>query len=120
MDDVKGKLQVMMVSVSLVAAVAVGFALHWLQPVMIPLVLAVLLMYGLAPLVDWIMARGRVGKGVAILVALLFSEWLARRARRTAGRQRRDWGCRLVIGEQRGGNRGCQRQPQLHLCDQWR
>lgn len=73
MDDVKGKLQVMMVSVSLVAAVAVGFALHWLQPVMIPLVLAVLLMYGLAPLVDWIMARGRVGKGVAILVALLFS-----------------------------------------------
>ncbi|MEZ4465601.1 MAG: AI-2E family transporter [bacterium] len=73
MDDVKSKLHIVAISTSLLAAVAVGFALHWLQPVMIPLVLAILLMYGLAPLVDWIMARGRVGKGVAIVVALLFS-----------------------------------------------
>lgn len=45
-------------------------ALHWLRPVMIPFVLALLFMYGLAPIVDVLTARGRIGKGLAIVAAL--------------------------------------------------
>lgn len=45
-------------------------ALLWLRPVMIPFVLALLFMYGLAPIVDFLTARGRLGKGLAIVAAL--------------------------------------------------
>lgn len=67
------RLNVIMICSALVATVAVAFGLYWLRPVMIPFVLAVLLMYGMAPLVDWIMVRGRVGKGAAIVTALILA-----------------------------------------------
>jgi AI-2 transport protein TqsA len=47
-----------------------GAALHWLRPVMIPFVLALLFMYGLSPIVDFFVARGRIGRGLAVAVAL--------------------------------------------------
>lgn len=58
------------ISVILLTVMASAAALHWLRPVMIPFVLALLFMYGLAPIVDLLMARGRIGKGFAIVVAL--------------------------------------------------
>lgn len=65
--------RVTMICAVLVATVAVAFGLYWLRPVLIPVVLAVLLMYALAPFVDWIMIQGRVGKGAALVVALALS-----------------------------------------------
>lgn len=57
----------------LLTVIACGGALYWLRPVMIPFVLAVLLMYGMAPVVDFIVARGRLGQGLAIVSALALS-----------------------------------------------
>lgn len=64
------------VSVLVLAFIAVAVALYWLQPVMIPLVLAVLLTYVLAPLVDLLIRRLRVPRMIAVALALLIGTLL--------------------------------------------
>lgn len=53
-----------------IAAVLGATALHWLQPVMIPFVLALLLTYSLAPIVDWLILKLRLPRALAVLVAI--------------------------------------------------
>lgn len=63
-------IQICLIVITVIVSAA---ALYWLRPVMIPFVLALLFMYGMAPGVDFLMQRGRFGKGLAITVALLLS-----------------------------------------------
>lgn len=58
------------ICVILLTVIFSAAALHWLRPVMIPFVLALLFMYGLAPIVDFLTSRGRIGQGLAIVAAL--------------------------------------------------
>lgn len=53
------------------ALVAVGFALHWLRPLLVPLVLAALFSVTLLPVVRWLSERARVPRPLAILFAFL-------------------------------------------------
>ena len=57
----------------ILAAVALGAALYWLRPVMIPFVLAVFLALGASPLVELQVRRLRVPKGVAVGTTLLIA-----------------------------------------------
>lgn len=59
-----------LVSVSLVT---LSVALHWLGPVMVPLILAFMLSYMLSPLVDLQVQKLRVPQELAVVVALLLS-----------------------------------------------
>lgn len=65
----EGRIQT--VCLAVLASVAIAGALYWLKPVMIPFVLAVLLTYALAPLVDLLHDRLRIPRIVAIGIALL-------------------------------------------------
>ncbi|MFP6665222.1 MAG: AI-2E family transporter [Deltaproteobacteria bacterium] len=60
----------------LIAAVAVGGALYWLQSVMIPFVLATFLALGLAPIADFQMRRLRVPKTLAVFATLILAAGL--------------------------------------------
>ncbi|MGK0361361.1 MAG: AI-2 transport protein TqsA [Bradymonadia bacterium] len=60
-------IQICLIVITVILSAA---ALYWLRPVMIPFVLALLFMYGMAPVVDLLMKRGRFGKGLAITAAL--------------------------------------------------
>jgi len=53
--------------------VAVGFALWWLQPVMIPFVVAAFLAFALMPLVDGLEVHARLSRTLAVCVALLLA-----------------------------------------------
>ncbi len=53
------------------SAIALGFALHWLQPVLIPLVLAVFVSYAVSPLVDVLVRRLRVPYAIGMILAFL-------------------------------------------------
>lgn len=64
--------RIQVVSLAILAAVALAGALYWLRPVMIPFVLALLCTHGLTPLVDALVRRMRVPRWAAILLALLF------------------------------------------------
>jgi len=64
------------VSMLVLAVIASAGALYWLQPVMIPLVLAVLLTYILGPLVDLLIRRLKVPRSIAIGLALLIGSLL--------------------------------------------
>ena len=58
----------------LIAGVAVSFALWWASSVMVPLVMALLGVYVVAPVVDFIQLRLRTGRAVALTLAFaLFS-----------------------------------------------
>ena len=46
-------------SLLVLAAVAGGFALHWMRPVLVPFVLALMLAYLVAPLVDGLQVQLR-------------------------------------------------------------
>uniref|UniRef100_A0A7S0REL5 AI-2E family transporter n=1 Tax=Pyramimonas obovata TaxID=1411642 RepID=A0A7S0REL5_9CHLO len=59
-----------LVSVNLVV---IAVALHWLGPVMVPLILAFMLSYVLSPLVDVAVHRLRAPQELAVLIALLIS-----------------------------------------------
>ena len=61
------------VALLVLAAVAVGFVLYWLRAVMVPFVLALLLAYGIAPIVDLQQRRLRVPRPLAIATALALS-----------------------------------------------
>ena len=55
----------------IIAAVLGAAALSWLTPVMIPFVLALLLTYALAPIVDWLILRLRLPRALAVLFAIM-------------------------------------------------
>mmetsp|Transcript_36374 Transcript_36374/g.61307 ORF Transcript_36374/g.61307 Transcript_36374/m.61307 type:complete len:386 (+) Transcript_36374:111-1268(+) len=59
-----------LVSVNLVV---IAVALHWLGPVMVPLILAFMLSYVLSPMVDGMVHRLRAPQEVAVVLALLMS-----------------------------------------------
>ena len=54
----------------LIACILTATALYWLKPVMVPLVLAVLLTYMLAPVVDWLVGTLRFPRYIAVFVTL--------------------------------------------------
>lgn len=60
----------------ILAALAIGYALHFMRPVLVPLVLAVLISYLVSPLVDWLQVRLRLPRAVGILAALLVTGML--------------------------------------------
>lgn len=60
----------------ILAALAIGYALHFMRPVLVPLVLAVLISYLVAPLVDWLQVRVRLPRAVGILAALIVTGML--------------------------------------------
>ena len=55
----------------IVAAVMLGFALYWLRPVLVPFVLALFLVCGIAPILDLIQQRLGAPRIVAVAVAFL-------------------------------------------------
>ena len=57
------------VSLLVLAAVAGGFALHWMRPVLVPFVLALMLAYLVAPLVDGLQVQLRAPRWAALLTA---------------------------------------------------
>ena len=61
----------MTASLMVLAAVAIAVALIYTRKVMVPFVLAIFIMYLVAPIVDFLRARLRVPKAISILVALL-------------------------------------------------
>ena len=60
----------------IIAVILGAGALYWLRPVMIPFILAVLLTYALAPVVDICMKRLHVPRGPAIFIALCLGFFL--------------------------------------------
>jgi AI-2 transport protein TqsA len=63
--------RVQLVCVVLLALVAAAGALHWLQPVLVPLVLSFLLSFCFAPVIDLVSRRAGLPHVVALLAALL-------------------------------------------------
>ena len=59
------------VCLMILTAVAVGTALYWLRPVLIPFVLAVFLSYCLTPVIELLMRYLRIPRYAAISVAVL-------------------------------------------------
>jgi AI-2 transport protein TqsA len=62
-------LHVQMVCQMVTAAILVGAAIYWLRPVLLPFVMALFLVSGLAPILEWIEKRLRVGRLVSVTVA---------------------------------------------------
>jgi AI-2 transport protein TqsA len=59
------------VCLAVLAAVAIGAAMYWLRPVLIPFVLAVFLTYSLSPIIDLLTMKCRVPRPVAIVITAL-------------------------------------------------
>jgi AI-2 transport protein TqsA len=70
---IRAELHVQTVCLSIISVVAVGFALWWLQPVMIPFVVAAFLAFALMPLVDGLEVHARLPRSIAVCVALLLA-----------------------------------------------
>jgi AI-2 transport protein TqsA len=60
-------------SLFVLAAVALGAALYFMRPVLVPLVLAVLLSYLITPVVDFIQVRLKVHRAIGVVAALLLA-----------------------------------------------
>ncbi|MGD8331323.1 MAG: AI-2E family transporter [Acidobacteriota bacterium] len=60
------------ISLLLLATIAVGFALYWLQSVLVPFVLSLFIALGLSPLISLLTRRLRLPHWLAVLVTLLF------------------------------------------------
>ena len=56
----------------LISIITCSAALYWLQRVLVPLVLAVMMSYTLAPVVDFCTHRAKVPHGASITIALFF------------------------------------------------
>jgi AI-2 transport protein TqsA len=56
-------------SLLVLASVAAGFALHWMRPVLVPFVLALMLAYLAAPLVDGLQERLKAPRWAALVTA---------------------------------------------------
>lgn len=63
--------RLVVVCLVVLAGVAAATGLYWLRPVMIPFVLALMLAYGLTPLVEVLARRLRLPRMVAVLAALV-------------------------------------------------
>lgn len=63
-------------SLAVIAAVALGAALYFMRPVLVPLVLAVLLSYLVAPVVDLMQVRLRIPRPLAVFIAFLLAAGL--------------------------------------------
>ncbi len=61
------------VSLAVIAAVALGAALYFMRPVLVPLVLAVLLSYLVAPVVDLMQVRLKIHRSLAVFIAFLLA-----------------------------------------------
>jgi AI-2 transport protein TqsA len=70
---IRAELHVQTICLSALTVVAVGFALWWLQPVMIPFVVAAFLAFALMPLVDGLEVHARLSRTLAVCVALLLA-----------------------------------------------
>ncbi|HTQ40426.1 MAG TPA: AI-2E family transporter [Pirellulales bacterium] len=70
---IRAELRVHTLCLCLLTVVAVGFALWWLQPVLIPFVMAVFLAVAFMPLVDVLEVRCRLPRTIAVCVALLLA-----------------------------------------------
>ncbi len=66
-----------LISLSLIAGILGAAALHWLRPVMIPFILAFFFSYLLSPVIDVLMRRFFLPRGLAIFSALLLGLLLA-------------------------------------------
>ncbi len=55
----------------LIAAVAIGFALHWAQPILVPFAVSLLVAITLAPLVDVLQHRASLPRIPAVVISLL-------------------------------------------------
>jgi AI-2 transport protein TqsA len=55
----------------IIAAVAIGFALHWARPVLVPFAVSLLVTIALAPLVDLLQRHARLPRAVAAVLSLL-------------------------------------------------
>jgi AI-2 transport protein TqsA len=73
MDGDRQELRIQTVCLLILSALALGFALYWLRPVMIPFVLAAFFALGLAPVVDFQVRRLRAPRGVAVAVTLVLA-----------------------------------------------
>ncbi len=70
---IRAELHVQTVCLAVLTVVAVAFAIWWLQPVMIPFVVAVFLAFALMPLVDALEVHARLPRTIAVCVALLLA-----------------------------------------------
>jgi predicted PurR-regulated permease PerM len=61
---------ILSVSLSVVAVLAVGFALHWAAEILIPLVISILVSYALTPIVNWMQSR-KIPRAIGAAVLLL-------------------------------------------------
>ena len=64
------------VSIMVLAAVAIAFALQYTRPVMVPFVLAIFISYLVSPVVDFLRVRLRLPKIAAVAIALLIAAGL--------------------------------------------
>ena len=65
--------QLQLICLMVIASILLASALLWLKPIMVPLVLAIMLSYILAPLVDFSVKQLRFPKGIAIFFSLVVS-----------------------------------------------
>ncbi len=70
---IRAELHVQTICLSILTVVAVGFALWWLTPVMIPFVVAAFLAFALMPLVDALEVRVHMPRTLAVCIALLLA-----------------------------------------------
>ena len=70
-SDINARIQ--LISLVIIAAILLAGALLWLRPIMVPLVLAVMLSYILAPVVDVLVNRFRVPRVPAIFLVLIIA-----------------------------------------------
>jgi AI-2 transport protein TqsA len=70
---IRAELHIQTVCLAILTAVAIGFALWWLTPVMIPLVVAAFLAFALMPLVNGLEVHARLPRTLAVCVALLLA-----------------------------------------------
>ncbi|KAK3238848.1 hypothetical protein CYMTET_51177, partial [Cymbomonas tetramitiformis] len=74
LGEVKGEeIRIALYCIISITVVLVAYALHWLGPVLVPLVLAIMLSFVLSPLVDFQVQRCRLPQEIAVINALLLS-----------------------------------------------
>src|SRR5262245_11862581 len=72
-SPLRSELRIQTVCLSVLTVIALGFALKWLQPVLIPFVVAAFLAIAFNPLVDVLEVRTRLSRTLAVCVALLLA-----------------------------------------------
>ena len=69
----KSRSQLIAPSLVILAAVALGGALYFMRPVLVPLVLAILISYLVAPIVNLVQLRLKVPRTLAVIAALFIA-----------------------------------------------